>query len=44
MEQIPDTFPDLFWGYSIIWGLLVVYIISLGRRLSRIENTSSDRK
>ena len=37
MEVVPNTFPDLFWGYTAIWLVLGVYIISLGIRLSRAE-------
>ncbi len=37
METTVDTFPSLFWGYSVIWALIVVYLISLGRRLSKLE-------
>lgn len=36
-EQVPNTFPSLFWGYVVIWGLLVLYIAWLGRRLSAVE-------
>ena len=37
METLPDTFPALFYGYTVIWGLLAVYILSLGFRVSRLE-------
>lgn len=37
METVPDTFPSLFWGYSVIWMLLGGYIVSLGFRLRKIE-------
>jgi CcmD family protein len=37
METVPNTFPALFQGYSVVWGLLVVYIVSLGVRLKRVE-------
>jgi len=33
----PDTFSGLFWGYLVIWSLLAVYIISLGRRIASLE-------
>jgi len=34
---VPDTIAPLFWGYTAIWGLLSVYILWLGNRLSRAE-------
>lgn len=37
MNSVPDTFPSLFVGYTVIWVILVVYILSLGRRLSKLE-------
>ena len=40
MQTVPDTFPDLFWAYTIIWVILAVYIISLGFRLSKLERKS----
>ena len=33
----PDTFPSLFWAYTVVWVALSVYIITLGVRLSRLE-------
>jgi CcmD family protein len=36
-EIVPNTFPSLFAGYAVIWAVLVVYIVYLGRRLSRLE-------
>ncbi len=37
MDVVPDTFPSLFWGYTVLWGCILVYIVSLSRRMSRIE-------
>jgi CcmD family protein len=34
----PDTFPALFQGYTVVWVLLVVYVVSLGARLKRLES------
>ncbi len=34
----PDTFPSLFWSYTVVWVLLGLYIVSLGRRLRKIEH------
>ena len=33
----PDTFPVLFYAYSIIWTLLVIYIVLLGLRVSALR-------
>lgn len=37
METVPNTFPSLFTGYSVLWGLLSLYIVSLGIRVARLE-------
>lgn len=37
--ETPDTYQALFWGYNVIWALLVIYIASLGRRLKKLEDT-----
>ena len=37
----PDTFDSLFWSYTAVWFFLAVYVISLGIRVKRIENSSS---
>jgi len=37
MEQVPDTFPWMFLGYAVLWGLMVMYLLSLGARLRRVE-------
>lgn len=37
MEQVPNSFPHLFLGYSIIFGILMVYVFILTRRASRLE-------
>ena len=44
MEQIPDTFPSLFWGYAAIWAVLVLYIYRLGRKVSRLEEERLSRR
>lgn len=33
----PDTFPDLFWSYTVVWLMLGLYIVSLGFRVRRLE-------
>jgi CcmD family protein len=40
METVPDTFPALFYGYTAIWGLIVVYLIILGARVRNLEKNS----
>ncbi len=42
--DVPNTFPGLFWGYSIIWAILVIYIATLGIRLSKLEKSTSSKK
>ena len=42
--DVPNTFPSLFWGYTAIWTLVVVYIVSLGFRLSKIEKQNTANK
>ncbi|MBN8548673.1 MAG: CcmD family protein [Deltaproteobacteria bacterium] len=37
MEIVPNTFPSLFWGYSVIWVLLCLYVFSLARRMRNLE-------
>jgi CcmD family protein len=37
----PDTFPALFWSYTVVWVLLALYIVTLGVRLSRLERRLS---
>ena len=37
MDQMPNTMPDLFWAYTAVWTILALYILSLGRRISRLE-------
>lgn len=32
-----NTYSSLFIGYSIIWGILSLYILSLGKRLRKLE-------
>ncbi|MCB0310886.1 MAG: CcmD family protein [Bdellovibrionales bacterium] len=41
MEQVPNTFSSLFWGYTVIWLILGGYILSLGKRLTRLEKQLS---
>ena len=44
MTEVPDTFSSLFWGYSAIWAIMVVYLVSLVRRVSRLEKRLDEEK
>ena len=35
--ETPDTFLDLFWGYTITWLFLVIFLIRLGCKLGSLE-------
>lgn len=37
MDSVPDTFPSLFWAYTVIWTLLSGYLVFLGWKLCRLE-------
>jgi CcmD family protein len=39
----PDTYPALFWGYLLIWGLLAAYILFLGFRCARLEKKLKEK-
>jgi CcmD family protein len=39
--MVPDTYPDLFWSYTAVWCVVVVYIVILGARVGRLERTIS---
>lgn len=38
MEIVPDTFPSLFWGYTVMWLCILFYLFTLVRRMGKIEN------
>jgi CcmD family protein len=38
---MPDTFPSLFWSYTVVWGVLAAYIWTLGARVSKLEKLAS---
>jgi CcmD family protein len=44
MNEVPDTFNSLFWGYSAIWAIIVVYLVSILRRVSRLEQRLAEEK
>jgi CcmD family protein len=37
MDTVPNTFPALFAGYTVIWVLLIGYMFCLGYRVRRLE-------
>lgn len=37
MNEVPNTFQSLFVGYSAIWAILVLYLFTLVRRISKLE-------
>jgi len=34
-----DTYPDLFWAYTVVWGILAIYICLIGARVARLERS-----
>lgn len=40
----PDTYSGMFWGYLVIWSLLALYIVLLGRRVKTLENRLNQDK
>ncbi|MCI5066116.1 CcmD family protein [bacterium] len=39
-----NTYPALFWGYLVVWSLLVLYTLWLGIRVSSLEKRSEELK
>ncbi|WKZ57733.1 MAG: CcmD family protein [Bdellovibrionota bacterium] len=37
MDMVPNTFPSLFIGYSVIWGLVAALVWSSFRRVRHLE-------
>ena len=37
IEQVPNSFPHLFVGYSIIFSILMLYVVTLTKRASSLE-------
>ena len=37
MEQVPNTFPALFWGYAAIWVLLCLFLFRLARKIESLK-------
>ncbi len=42
MEQVPDTYSALFWGYSAIFFIFGLYIFRLGALLAKLSNRVSE--
>lgn len=40
-EHLPAT-PLVFWAYGIVWLVLVLYVISLWRRIAKAERDVAD--
>ncbi|MCB0353156.1 MAG: CcmD family protein [Bdellovibrionales bacterium] len=38
MTEVPNSFPGLFWAYLVVWALITVYILHLGRKVSKLES------
>lgn len=41
---MPDTYPDLFWGYTAIWVMLIAYVFYLARRVRKLESKLEIKK
>lgn len=37
--ETPSTYADLFFGYTVIWVVLALYIFSLVRRLNALTRS-----
>ncbi len=35
--EVPNTYLDLFFGYSVIWGILAIFVIRMVRSQSRLS-------
>jgi hypothetical protein len=44
MENVPNTFPQLFFVYTTCLLLIVAYVISLARRIARLESDALSEK
>jgi CcmD family protein len=40
----PDTYDSLFWSYTAVWVVLVLYIGTLGVRVRRLEGSYRNEK
>lgn len=39
--MVPDTFPALFYSYSVVWLIMLAYVVLIARRLARLEKKLS---
>jgi CcmD family protein len=39
METVPNTFEGLFWGYTTVWAVIVLYVATLARRIKKLERS-----
>ena len=37
MNEVPDSFNSLFLGYTVIWGILAVYIVIMVNKVRSLE-------
>ena len=37
MNEVPNTYPHLFWAYAAVWSLFGAYLLYLGYRINKIE-------
>ena len=37
MSDVPNSFPHLFYGYLVIWGLMVLYMGCLQLKMNGIQ-------
>lgn len=42
MEPIPDTYLDLFFGYTAIWALVLFFLVRMMREQSRLRKDMDD--
>jgi CcmD family protein len=40
-EVPPDTFPYLFAAYTAIWVMVVIYLVSVGKKVTALERKLS---
>jgi len=43
IEQVPNTFPSLFWAYTAVWLILGFYMFSLIHRLGKLEDAQKKK-
>lgn len=43
-NTVPNTFESLFWGYSILWLLILFFVWRMFRKVSELEKEISNNK